>query len=237
MASGSYFCYLNAGDAFVSADLLERVANLIAIDRPEQPTIYFGDFLSVSHGIERMHYTSSIHEAFAWANPINHQSAFIPRRLAQAHSYDTRLQLGMDYDFWLRVASQSKFKKMDFAVASFALDGRSSTSAWVVHNLVIRRALWHINRRSRVEISDLIVLIYKAAFLRARFALKDLLGAKLNKFIRRSKLSGLRRIAPTSSGLVAKPADQKLLFSTPSSIEASVSNDRSAVSRRRQSGP
>ena len=127
-AKGAYVCYLNAGDTFAGPDVLERVARQIARSRSAEPTVFFGDFISSSLGILRTHQASAAPEDFAWDNPINHQSAFIPRELALAFPYDERLTLGMDYDLWLRLLKVARFEKVPGAIAVFELGGRSSAS-------------------------------------------------------------------------------------------------------------
>ncbi len=193
LARGDYLCYLNAGDVFASADVLARVAEQIEAAPEGKPTVYFGDFISVTGGVARQHQTSAALADFAWDNPINHQSAFVPRALALAHPYEERLKLGMDYDLWLRLLPVAEFRKLPLAVAVFELGGRSSSPAWEVHGLVMHRVLWHLNRGSRFDIRDLLVLLVRAARFRFNFVVRRLIGQRLSLAIRAAKSRRLEK--------------------------------------------
>jgi glycosyltransferase involved in cell wall biosynthesis len=192
-ARGDYICYLNAGDIFARADVLARVAEHIATHATDTPAVFLGDFVSVDGGVPRSHQTTADLDAFAWANPINHQSAFIPRRLALDYPYDQRLVLGMDYDFWLRIMPVARFHKLPFPVSFFAAGGRSSTPAWEVHVLLIHRVLWHINRGSRMTGKDLLVLSALAVKFKAYALVRRLLGRRCSLSLRAAKTWWLER--------------------------------------------
>ncbi len=211
-AKSDYVCYLNAGDVFAAPEVLQRAADCILAAAAGPPTVYYGDYISISGNIPRLQRTSAAAADFAWANPLNHQSSLIPVSLARQHAYDDRLQLGMDYDFWLRVMKETRFAKLDFPVAVFALDGRSSDPAWAVHNLVVRRVLWHINQGTRLGLADIFQLGCRAVILRLRFGLKRLIGPHLAHFVRRAKT---RPITPAAS-LPPKP-DLKMAEGMPPS--------------------
>lgn len=193
LTQGNYICYLNAGDAFVSPQVLALAATQIKQDDPKAAAIFYGDFISASHGVQRIHRTSSRVEDFAWDNPINHQSAFVPRTLAIDYPYDKRLVLGMDYEFWLRLIKVAEFKKLDFPVAIFELGGRSSTPRWEVHNLFIHRALWHINRGTRVDLSDIAKLAVRALRFKLNHIVRLFLGKSISRFLRAAKSRRLER--------------------------------------------
>jgi len=176
LATGDYLCYLNAGDAFASATILEEVTAFLAAHSTSRSAVVYSDFLvPVDDEIRRVP-TSARVEGFAWTNPLNHQSTFIPRDLALAHPYSERLALGMDYDFWLRIHPKVEFLKFDQPIAVFALGGRSSSKSWQLHNLIVRRVLWHINRGTRMDGRDLLLLAVKGAIIAVRETLRGLLG-------------------------------------------------------------
>lgn len=206
LARGDYFCYLNAGDVFAERETVARCAARIAAVRPATPAVFFGDYFSSRDGRRRRQRTSARRADFAWTNPVNHQSVFIAASLARGHPYDRRLQLGMDYDLWLRVMAEAPFIKLDFPVAVFALDGRSSDPAWAVHNLVVRRVLWHVNRGSRIGVADILALGARAAGLQARFLLRKLLGPALVRSWRRHRATTQPDLLPASPGESLRPA-------------------------------
>lgn len=184
-AGGDYLIYLNAGDVLAGNDVLARTA--AQMEMPSAATVYYGDFVSIHGGVERHHQASAAVEDFAWDNPINHQSAFIPRRLAMSHPYSERLVLGMDYDFWLRVMPEATFHKLGFPVAVFEMGGRSSSPAWEVHGLVMHRVLWHVNRGTRFTTKDLLVLLKRTARFKLNHALRTVLGKRLSLALRSAK--------------------------------------------------
>ena len=164
-----------------------RTADAIARARAGADAIYFGDFFSLREGVRFRHTGSAQLADFAWRNPINHQSAFIPRTLALRYPYDRRLRLGMDYDFWLRARNEATFHKLDFPVAVFASDGRSSSAAWEIHNLMVRRLLWHVNLGIRIEAGDVAGLGWRAARLKFLSLGRALLGKRLMGWVRRRR--------------------------------------------------
>ncbi len=204
-ARGEYVCYMNAGDVFESADVLERVAAAIAAAAPAPAAIYFGDFISVLDGVPRRHVASAALADFAWDNPINHQSAFVPRALAVAHPYDERLALGMDYDFWLRVIDRAAFRKLDFPICLFEMGGRSSAAAWEVHSLVIHRTLWHINRGTRFSAGDLAVLTARTLRFKILRGVRAVLGRRLSLAARAAKSRWHARKPEPAATLTAGP--------------------------------
>ncbi len=215
LATGDYVCYLNAGDVFADPCVLANVADAIVIDAQDL-TVFYGHFYSIRDNVCTFHEASARLEDFSWNNPINHQSAFVPTALARRYPYDMRLRLAMDYDFWLRVRQNTRFQKLEFAVAVFASDGRSSDPAWSVHNLIVRRTLWHVNLNSRFEFNDVVNLAWKAAKLRLRFIGQRLLGEHLMQIIRRSKapLGGStparlheRRLQELSRNIISKQSE------------------------------
>jgi glycosyltransferase involved in cell wall biosynthesis len=187
LATGDYVCYLNAGDVFSDPGVLERVAAQIEGDHGADSAIYYGDFFSRRGELKFFHRASARPADFAWRNPINHQSAFIPLAVARDTGYDPRLRLGMDYDFWLRVSKVCPFRKLEFPIAVFASDGRSSDPQWAVHNLVTRRALWHINHGTRIHLHELTGMWLRGAWLSLKAGMRWVLGARALRWIRRGK--------------------------------------------------
>jgi glycosyltransferase involved in cell wall biosynthesis len=198
LARGAFVCYLNAGDVFASPTVLERVAEQMALAPAGAPAVYFGDFISSDGGVERRHRASAEPGDFEWDNPINHQSAFVPRGVALAFPYDERLTLGMDFDFWLRVLPGTPFRRLSFPVAVFEMGGRSSAPAWEAHSAVMHRVLWHINRGTRLTTGDLGMLVARIARLKVNHLVRRLLGRRLALAWRAAKSRRLDRMPPAA---------------------------------------
>lgn len=192
-AQGDYLCYLNAGDVFADARVLERVAAAMAQARTPSPTVFYGDFVSNALGVLRRHRASAEPRDFAWDNPLNHQSAFVPRALALALPYDERLTLGMDYDFWLRALPLARFEKVPGPIAIFDLGGRSSAPEWVTHSVMVHRALWHLNRGTRMGWTDGWGVVFRVGRLRFKFAVRALLGVRASAALRSARSYWIER--------------------------------------------
>jgi len=205
MATGDFLCYLNAGDVFASPTVLRQAAEAIGDLGSDSLNIFHGYFCTVNESVVRLHTTSSRLEDFEWENPINHQSTFVPRELARRYPYDQRLRMGMDYEFWLRVRHEVAFHRLEFAVAIFALDGRSNDPAWSVDRLVIQRALWHINVGRRVEVADVWQMTRRVAELKVRYLVRCILGRSIMTALRRRKAKAEMRNFSSRPNLSVSP--------------------------------
>ena len=110
-ATGDYLCFLNAGDSFHSADVLEKMAATVA-DRTDLPDILYGETAEVDEERKfvRMRRLQAP-EKLDWRSFRNgmlvcHQ-AFFARR-DKAPMYDLTYRLSADVDWCIRVMKESK---------------------------------------------------------------------------------------------------------------------------------
>lgn len=110
-ATGDYLCFLNAGDSFHSADVLEKMAATVA-DRTDLPDILYGETAEVDEERKfvRMRRLQAP-EKLDWRSFRNgmlvcHQ-AFFARR-DKAPMYDLTYSLSADVDWCIRVMKESK---------------------------------------------------------------------------------------------------------------------------------
>lgn len=120
LARGSWLNFLNAGDAFLDAGVLERVAARMA-----DAAIVTG--YSVTGGVQSPPYQVSNHDRLARRAWISHQASFIHRRVFDVCGvFDPRFKVRMDYEFWLRALPRFPFEFMDEPLVSFAPGGVST---------------------------------------------------------------------------------------------------------------
>lgn len=184
-ASADWVVFLNGGDAFVDPRVLEDMAAVLDSLPPETGVCY-GDALVVDpQGLRPARRLVGSHEFGRGDNPLCHQAAFLRRTLQQAHPYDGRLRIGMDYDLWLRLLPVTGFRHVDRTVCDYRLGGISSSREWAEHSIVAHRMVEWINRRgSKLGWSDALGLVRELAAFRAKKLAEALLGRRLYGMLR-----------------------------------------------------
>lgn len=178
-ARADWLLFLNAGDCLADDKVLADVAAHLA-DLPEDTGVCFGDALVMDSdgsvlGVRRGRFPE--HRA---DNTICHQAAFIRRDLQLANPYDHRLRIGMDYDLWYRLRSQTSFAKMDRTICRYALGGLSSSRSWAEHSIIAHHMVDWLNQPARkLEARDVVGLLAEIAQFRAKKALELLCGPSL----------------------------------------------------------
>lgn len=120
-ARGTWLNFLNAGDAFLHADVLARVAA-----RATGPAAIVTGY-SVTHGVQSPPYPIRNRDRLARRAWLSHQASFVHRRVFDAcGTFDTRFKVRMDYEFWLRALPRFSFDFMDEPLVTFAPDGVST---------------------------------------------------------------------------------------------------------------
>lgn len=110
ISSGSYVCYLNAGDAFYEKDTVEKI-----ISKAQQyqfPDILYGETVVVNNEGEFMHYRRlKAPEILRWKSfkqgmLVCHQAFIIKRSLFEP--YDLAYRFSSDVDWCIRLMKKSK---------------------------------------------------------------------------------------------------------------------------------
>jgi len=121
LARGAWLNFLNAGDGFLHADVLGRVAARAT----ESNAIVTG--YSLTNGVRSPPYRLGNHDRLARRAWISHQASFVHRRVFEACGvFDPRFKVRMDYEFWLRALTRFTFDFMDEPLVSFAPGGVST---------------------------------------------------------------------------------------------------------------
>lgn len=127
-AHGELLNFMNAGDMFVSNNVIEKIVNAYI----DEGVIYgniiriYNKFLKIrNHGI-----ITTIPKSIDFVhNTIHHQGAFINKRLFEQYGgYSTQYQLASDWKFFFDIViiHNEKIKYLDLDIAYFYLDGQST---------------------------------------------------------------------------------------------------------------
>ena len=121
MAHGDYLNFMNSGDCFADAHVLENMAPLLTAD------IVCGKNVSPSRGIFGIDDDDiTLMHLFRGTHP--HQASFIRRQLFEGHSYDEQYKIIADWVFWVDalVYRNASFRNTSLHVCLFEDGGISA---------------------------------------------------------------------------------------------------------------
>ena len=97
-ASGEYLIFMNGGDSFSDADVLNAVASA-----PQKEIIY-GDIAFAGQSSEVKYFPNVLREGYLLENMMPHQASFIQRKLFEQYGlYDESYRVAGDYEFFVRM--------------------------------------------------------------------------------------------------------------------------------------
>ncbi len=129
LAEGEYCFFLNAGDVFVSSQVLENVFSM-----PTQADLVYGNLKVVQNG-KQVGYCKGVEQPTfldLYNSCLKHQATFIKRSLFERFGvYDASLRIVADWEWFLRVAAfhddiTLEYRNVD--IAEFDNNGISSRS-------------------------------------------------------------------------------------------------------------
>lgn len=112
LATGTYLCFLNAGDTFHEQDTLEKMVNNAGLsDNDKLPDILYGQTAIVDaerHFLRMRHHTAP--EVLTWkcfqqGMLVCHQAFFVKRTLAEP--YNLQYKYSSDYDWCIRMMKKA----------------------------------------------------------------------------------------------------------------------------------
>lgn len=120
LATGDWVVFMNAGDTFASADVLDFFR-----ERQDADLVY-GDAVIAYEHFTRPFKTYSLDEMWKHS-PFCHQACFVRLPVMKAFRYDVTYRIGADHDFFFRAYKQGKvFRYVPVLVAVF--DGQDGTT-------------------------------------------------------------------------------------------------------------
>lgn len=145
MASGRWVIFMNAGDAFASPDVLDRI---FAADFAADTAVIYGDVAKADGRggitVKPASEPRNSHRMF-----FCHQSALTRRDLLLSHPFDTAHRMSADFKFFKTlIVAGHRFVHVPVAVALFDTGGVSNTrrSAGLADNI---RVICEVDRPSR----------------------------------------------------------------------------------------
>lgn len=178
MAEGHWVIYLNAGDLFANALVLQSVFS----DDPDTQILY-GDTLCTYQGMVKR-YPAKPLSVLPREMAFCHQSAFIEREVALRFPYDTSYKICADHHFFLKAYSKGlAFDYCRMPIAVYEISGVSDKNKWQAHKEQLRM---------QKELDELWItpkwLFLELVFF-IKLGLKTLFGQALIDKVRKKRLS------------------------------------------------
>jgi len=127
MATGSWVCFLNAGDVFADSTIIRKIAEAVH-SAQEQPDIVYGNILVRKPGMSRFAERIAQSPRNSHRMYFCHQSAFVRLALLRQYPFDERYKLSADLKFFKQCRSSDKqFLQLNFPIVIFDTFGLSNT--------------------------------------------------------------------------------------------------------------
>lgn len=142
MATGSYVCFLNAGDFFPSSDTLETVASNIEEQEIEEgwkdlPAVLYGDTdVTDNEGRFLCHRRLAPPEVLTWRSfregmLVCHQAFYARTDIARRITYDMRYRHSADVDWCIRIMKEAELLGLELlnvhaVVACYQREGQTT---------------------------------------------------------------------------------------------------------------
>lgn len=138
MATGDYVCFMNAGDAYPNADVLQNIADCTKNDSPgELPAVIFGNTDIVDDhgdfiGRRRLQPPDDLTwRSFRHGMLVCHQAFYARTDMAKKIPYDTRYRYSADVDWCIRIMKQAEAQHLPLlnlhaTVANYAQQGETT---------------------------------------------------------------------------------------------------------------
>lgn len=127
LATGEYCIFMNAGDTFAGAEVLERVVPFLT----GEYDVVVGREISIRNDriVGHVYPPKRITAMHFYRSSLSHQSAFIRREALLRHPYDETLRLVSDWKFWIEmlVSGKLSYCPIDVNVCCFNQDGATYT--------------------------------------------------------------------------------------------------------------
>ena len=123
-AKGEYCIYMNSGDTFYAADVLEKV-----FEKDIDADIIYGNWMLVfENGKTRLGTAPEVADiAYFFDDNMCHQSMLIKRNAVLERPYDESFRIYADWDEWLSfVMARKTFQKIDMTICNFMVGGIST---------------------------------------------------------------------------------------------------------------
>ena len=134
-AAGEWLNFMNAGDCFARANVLENVSSFIATNAKNAGIVY-GHYVVCDGRNSRVIVSREyVDKKCIFKKFLNHQSSFIRRSLFDlVGNYNTEYAVLADIDFYLKIFVEEQYKlyRIDMPIAVYSQEGLSSTNKTLV---------------------------------------------------------------------------------------------------------
>lgn len=124
LASKEWINFMNCGDRFYDLEVLQKIAN----ENIEQYDVVYGDTEIIENSKSFLAPSS---DEIKSRMPFCHQSSFVKTHILTQYRFDTSYKICADNDLFMKLYhSKHTFKKLNFPISSYSLDGLSSSLTW-----------------------------------------------------------------------------------------------------------
>jgi len=128
-AKGEFVIFMNSGDVFFNANVLQNAASLITSDY----AIYYGNNIKKSPSSERLKtYPEKLNFSFFYSSSLNHQSSFIKKALFnEVFYYNENYKIASDWEFFAYAICLQNvpYKYLNQTISIYDFTGISSTQS------------------------------------------------------------------------------------------------------------
>lgn len=122
-ASGKWVNFMNAGDTFTDAHVLERVAQ----SANAEADVLYGDRYYLKNDKRTFQKAKDISTIFE-RMPFGHQSTFVQSSILKKHEFNQTYKFAADYNLLMTLFTQKyQFQKLDIAICDFLAGGQSES--------------------------------------------------------------------------------------------------------------
>ena len=125
LISGDYVCFMNSGDSFVGAEVLQEI-----FGKEEQTSdVIYGSTIVTNGDKKKKHLPRPVDSIKNGRLPFVHQSVFLKTELFKKCGFNESYRVNADFDLFLRLFKEgNSFKEVDTEVSYYAAGGLSATA-------------------------------------------------------------------------------------------------------------
>lgn len=175
IARGEWIIFLNAGDVFYNANVINKVSNII-LNAKTNVNFIFGNYLSGN-----IEYDQHLNIKFLTSHMINHQSIFYRKNLFNHGTFSTGYKYCADYKHLIDNYPNIVFNKLNFIVSIFddsgvSSQGRNKYKMWIERLKCVWSSSLPLMTKIQLSKRGMFALPYQ--FIRAKLIIAGVLCEK-----------------------------------------------------------
>ena len=178
LARGDWISFMNSEDRFFNSQVIEKVFN----DSPSDADVIYGNCEIRYQDFKRIKKAVGL-QKFWKGMPFCHQSTFCKTILHKKNLFDTRYEVGADFNFFYKVfISKRKFLYHDSTISS-----TSSLGLTDLNRLKVVKEYWHCVRSYNHNFKIHLYYTFRVVVCALKIIIKTILGKKLTSYIQKLK--------------------------------------------------